>query len=212
MKNWTKIKVIFTEITDIHNALEQAAEDCEQNTIPISLISGGGDLSNKKLDQLDPSFMYTQILKEILLTIEFEQQHRTDFFDYCRKQFEGNNKQLDNVKRLEDEYSDKTPIWWYTRDSFLNSMVNRALLTMDPDLIIKIGFFIVDLHRQIEKLHAEQFGGTDFTRNLTVYRGQGMSKEDFERMMKTTVVCYRSIVFYPPAEIAMYLVLLSVVP
>ena len=128
--------------------------------------------------------MNTQIPKEILLTIEFEQKHRTDFFDHCRKQFEGNNKQLDNVKRLEDEYSDKTPIWWYTRDSFLYPMVNRALLTMDPDLIIKIGFFIVDLHRQIEKLHAEQFGGTDFTRNLTVYRGQGMSKADFERMMK----------------------------
>ena len=51
VKNWAKVKGVFTEITDIQKALKQAAEDCEQNTIPISLISNNGDLSNKKLDQ-----------------------------------------------------------------------------------------------------------------------------------------------------------------
>jgi hypothetical protein len=39
-----------------------------------------GDFSKKNLDQLNPSFMYTTIMKEILLIIKFEQQH---FIEFC---------------------------------------------------------------------------------------------------------------------------------
>jgi tetratricopeptide (TPR) repeat protein len=56
---------------------------------------------------------------------------------------------------------------------------------MDVDLIMKLGFFIGDLHHQIEQLHKKQFGSPRFSENFTVYRGQGMNKIDFEKMMKT---------------------------
>jgi tetratricopeptide (TPR) repeat protein len=64
-------------------------------------------------------------------------------------------------------------------------MVNRALRTSDVDIIIKMGFFISDLHRHIEKLHKEQFGGHQVSEIFTVYRGQGLSKTAFEEMTKT---------------------------
>ncbi|CAF1458527.1 unnamed protein product [Adineta steineri] len=73
-KEWPKIKGVFTDITSICEALKQAAQQCEQNAISISFMT-----SNKKLDQLDPTFMYTQILKEILLTIDFEDKHFKEF-------------------------------------------------------------------------------------------------------------------------------------
>jgi tetratricopeptide (TPR) repeat protein len=53
---------------------------------------------------------------------------------------------------------------------------------MDADLIIKLGFFIGDLHRQIEQLHKEQFGGSSSNQSFPVYRGQGMDKEQFKQM------------------------------
>jgi tetratricopeptide (TPR) repeat protein len=56
---------------------------------------------------------------------------------------------------------------------------------MDVDMIIKLGFFTSDLHRQITELHAEQFGGHNSSTTFTLYRGQGMSKEEFEQMTKT---------------------------
>ena len=56
---------------------------------------------------------------------------------------------------------------------------------MDVDIIIKMGFFIGDLHRQIEQLHSEQFNGHQSDTTFTVYRGQGMSTEHFEQMKKT---------------------------
>jgi tetratricopeptide (TPR) repeat protein len=181
-KDWSKIKGVFTEITPICEALKQAAQQCEQNAISISIMGTGGNVSDNNLDQLDPSFMYTQIMKEILLTIEFEQQHIEEFITYCRDVLADNEGQLQNVDKLEQKYHNQTPIWWYTYECFLYPMLNRALRLMDADLIIKLGFFIGDLHRQIEQLHEKQFGSPSSNKSFSVYRGQGMDKEQFEKM------------------------------
>jgi tetratricopeptide (TPR) repeat protein len=184
-KEWPKIKGVFTDIKPICEALKQAAQQCEQNAISISFMATGGGNTTKELDQLDPSFMYTQIMKEILLTISFEQKHIMEFTDYCHDALTDNEKQLKNVRKLERKYRDETPIWWYTYECFLYPMLNRALRLMDVDLIIKMGFFIGDLHRQLEQLHQEQFDGHHSGTSFTVYRGQGMSKVEFEKMTAT---------------------------
>jgi hypothetical protein len=102
--------------------------------------------------------MYTQILKEILLTIDFKQQYFNEFIDLCRNVMT-HDKQSAIVQKFEREYRDKTPIRWYTSECFLCPMLNRALRAMDVDIVIKMGLFIGDLHRHIEQLHKEQFGG-----------------------------------------------------
>jgi hypothetical protein len=102
-KEWFKVKGAFTEILPIHEALKQAAQQCEQNAAPFSLIATTGDISKKNLDQLDPSFMYTQILKEILLMIKFEPKHSTQYIEYCRDVLAKNPAQLKNVDKIQEE-------------------------------------------------------------------------------------------------------------
>ncbi|CAF4142251.1 unnamed protein product [Adineta steineri] len=179
-KEWPKIKGIFTDITSICEALKQTAQQCEQNAISISFVA-----SNKKLDQLDPSFMYSQILKEILLTIKFEDKHFKEFITYCREVYEDDENELKNINQLQTTFKNNIPIWWYTWDAFLYRMLNQALRSMDVDMIIRMGFFISDLHRDIQRLHSEQFDGYQSGTTFTVYRGQGLSKEDFTEMTKT---------------------------
>ncbi|CAF0970358.1 unnamed protein product [Adineta steineri] len=179
-KDWPKIKGVFTGIKSICEALKSTAQQCEQNAIPISFVG-----TNKKLDQLDPSFMYTQIIKEIILTIQFDQKHIQDYFNYCRDAFVDNEEELRNIQHLEGEYHNKTPIYWYTCQLFLYPMLNHALRLMNGDIITRMGFFIGDLHRQIEQLHKEQYAGTAAADTFTVYRGQGLSTADSEQMMKT---------------------------
>jgi tetratricopeptide (TPR) repeat protein len=128
--------------------------------------------------------MYTQILKEILLTIKFEKEHITEFIAYCREQFAGKEDELKNINKFELEYGPKTPVWWYTYECFLYPMLNRALRTMDINIIVRMGFYISDLHRHIEKLHLQQFGRSRSGKTFTVHRGQGLSKTDYEQMMK----------------------------
>jgi tetratricopeptide (TPR) repeat protein len=185
-KEWPKVKGVYTDIVPICEALKQAAQDCDRNSVSISFVkTTDGASSKESLDTLDSSFMYTQILKEILLTIDFEQSHINDFLTYCREQFVGNTIELRNVNKLQKEYHKHPPIRWYTYQSFLYSMLNRALRLMEVDLIIKMGFFVRDLHNDIVALHAEQYDGHDHSNSFTVYRGQGLSSTDFEQTKQT---------------------------
>jgi tetratricopeptide (TPR) repeat protein len=183
-KDWSKIKGVFTEIAPICEVLKEAAQECEHNAVSISFMSTIGGATNKNLDQLDCSFMYTRILKEILLTIKFEPEHFQEFIHYSRQKCAENESELQNIKKLERKYRDQTPIWWYTYECFLYPMLNRALRTMDANIIVKMGFFISDLHLHIEKLHSDQFNGQNSGNTFTVYRGQSLSKADFDSMMK----------------------------
>jgi hypothetical protein len=189
IKEWPKIKGAVKDMSSICAALKEVTEECEHNVISIAFLPTDDNLTQKSLNQLEPTFMYTQVLKDILLTMQYDEQHFEQFMDYCREVFVGKARELDNVNKLAQTYGDKTPIWWYTLDCFLYSMFNRALRLMEIDVIIRMGFFIKDLHRHIQDLYMNdivyRFYGKKSIKLFVVYRGQGLSKIEFDKMMKT---------------------------
>ncbi len=185
VKEWPKVAGVYTDIKPICEALKQAAQDCDHNSVSISFAKKTDGATGPNRDSLDSSFMYTQILKEILLTIDFNQGHIKEFLTYCREQLAGNNEQLENVDKIEKEYRHHQPIWWYTYDCFLYSMLNKALRTMEADLITTMGFFVRELHEHIATLHSEQYGGHHHSDSFTVYRGQALSQATFDQLQTT---------------------------
>ena len=183
-QQWPKIKDIFATIPSICDAVKQDAQKCDQDLISISFVSLNSRQSKQNLDQLDSTFMYTQIIKEILLTIKFNEQHIKDFTTYYRENFADNAVQLNNIDQFEKDYDNHGPIWWYTHECCFYSVLNRALRMMEIDTIIKMGFFIQDLHHQIAQLHLEQFNKHHQLDVFTIYRGQGLSTTDFKQMQK----------------------------
>jgi tetratricopeptide (TPR) repeat protein len=184
-KEWPKTSGVYTDITHICETLKQAIQDCEHNSVPMNFVKKTDGTANQSLDTLDSSFMYTQILKEILLTIDFDQVHFNEFITYCRGQFFESTTEMKNIGMIEKDYHHHKPIWWYTYQCFLYSMVNRALRTMEVDLIVNMGFFVRDLHKHIVELHSEQYGGQNHSNSFIVYRGQGLSQADFNQLQTT---------------------------
>ncbi|CAF5093258.1 unnamed protein product, partial [Rotaria sp. Silwood1] len=168
-KKISKVKGVYTKIEPICQALEIDRQRCDQAMIPISF------------NGRDALFMYTQLLKEALLEIEDDDvKSIKDLVEYCRLQ---NDVDEDEIKLVEREYRDHTPIWWYTAETFIYPMLNRGLRQMDVDIILKMGFFIRHLHQHITELHREQ--KASMPAKFQVFRGQGLSIEDFEKMKKT---------------------------
>jgi tetratricopeptide (TPR) repeat protein len=183
-KEWMKIKGIHTDIKPICQALQQAAKQYNQDSIAVSFVSMGEETSSQKLNQLEPSFICTQMFKEILLEMEHNEKSIKDLTIYCRKFYNDDTIELATIDEFKHNYRFHSPIWWYTRECFTYQMLNRTLRTLEVDTIIKMGFFIRDLHKQIQELHQEQVGnyhGEPFI----VYRGQGLSKTDFEKLVET---------------------------
>ena len=186
IQQWSKVVGVYTDFILICQALKQARQFCEHNAVSISLFKTTGQSTNEDLNTLDCSFMYTQILKEILLTMDFQQKHIDAFLTYSQKQLTGNSKELKNVEKVRQEYHDHQPIWWYTYDSFLYSMLNKALRSMEVDFLIKMGFFIRDLHNQLIAVHHEQYGNGQHSESFIVYRGQDWPKTDFDHLQSTS--------------------------
>ena len=181
-EKWVKVRGVFANISSICEAIKLVTDDSDRNAVSISFITKTDGMSNQNLDELDQSFMYTQVLKEIIITIDFEQIHFNEFLTYYREQLAATNIDLQNIEKFENEYRHHEPIWWYTQQYFLYSTVNRALRFMEIDLIIKMGFFIHDLHNHIVALHSEQYGSQHHSNSFIVYRGQGLSQTDFNKL------------------------------
>ena len=184
-EQWSKVKGVFTEISPICEALKKIVRQSEQHAMPISFMDTSQDISQKKLDQLEPSFMYSQIFKEILLSITFEPKHFKQFIQYCRQVIFPDGREPNTFNQFEQEYRNKTPIWWYTYAGFLYDILNRALRVTQVDTLVHMGFFISDLHHHIEQLHQQQFPPSHFSEQFIVYRGQGLSTAQFEQLCKT---------------------------
>ena len=181
IKEWVKVKGVHAEITSICQALQHAAKHCDENETVISFLSLNDETSSKNLNQLEPTFMYTQIFKEILLKMDYDEQSIKNFTTYCRN---GDNGSPVNINRFETKYHAESAIWWYTYPSFVYSLLNCALRLLEAETIINMGFFIRDLDRQIEKLHRKQI--TDYhDKSFVVYRGQALSITDFEKLRKS---------------------------
>ncbi|CAF3118239.1 unnamed protein product [Rotaria socialis] len=182
-RNWNKIKGIYTSITPICDALEITLKEFNSDTIPISFIPANADGSGKNLTQLEPSFMYTQIFKEILLGMQQEQQTIKDFAEFCTKEYQGDNNELEIIKEFASNYEPSNAIWWYTRECFTYKMLNKALRTLNGDIIVRMGFFLRDVHRQIQELYEKQVSQYE-GKPFKVYRGQGLFEDDFKKLEK----------------------------
>ena len=179
-KEWIKVKGVFTQITPICHSLKQDIQQCENSLMPISILPTT-NLSKQQLNELDRSFMYSQLLKEILLELKYTADVKKDLVDFCRIQYCGNTVELQVIDEFEKDYEHHSPIWWYTRECFTYLMLNKALRTQDIEVILKMGFFIRDLHVQIEQLHSMCYKQNQ----LTVYRGQGMFDSELQNIFKS---------------------------
>ena len=184
IQQWSKIGDVYTGIESICETLQQSFRQRNQDSTPMSCVQQDAIASPTNLDRLEPSFMYTQLFKDALLEMKHDEKERKDLVTYCREQKAGLLAELKVVDEFERDYRPDQAIQWYTRECFTYRMLNHALRSFEADIIVDMGFFIHDLHRQIEQLHREQlehYHGEAFT----VYRGQGLYMADFDKLTRT---------------------------
>jgi tetratricopeptide (TPR) repeat protein len=178
----SKIKGVYDRVEPICEELAVAVKQCDRHYVTINFATPNeNDNSSLKVNRFEPSFMYTQLFKNTLLNMEHDEREVQQMVDYCRKIYDGNTVTLKQIDEFGRDYCADKAIWWYTRYSFTFEILNRALRLLEADIIVNMGFFLHDLHRQIEQLHINQvgrYGGKSFV----VYRGQGLSTTDFETL------------------------------
>ena len=181
-KHWKnecrKLKGIFTQIEPICNSLEQIICPPEIN-LPTTIISS---TENINFDDLDQSYIYSKLLTNILFKIEYDDKAKQDSFDFCREYFADNNIILKQIDEFERDYNQHSPIWWYTKETTpIRTLLTDVLIIQNVDMMIKMGYFIKDLHLEIKKLYLATYQTNE---KFIVYRGQGMLNSEFEKFIQ----------------------------
>ena len=179
--SYKSVKGTFTNLRELLNQLRKDVQHAEKNFISSGTISQSS-VSNP--NELDPSFMYCQLIKEKFLKISSNKNSNKELVDYCRPTYEGN---IDEQKLLNDfeksyakENKEQSPIWWYTRESFLYRTLNKALRTLDIETLMKMNFYVRDLHEQIQ----QRFDQPQNDIPSVVYRGQVLFHDDWQKLEK----------------------------
>lgn len=137
------------------------------------------------LEIVDYSFIHAQLLKELLLSIKFDEQtSRKEFIHFFKENAElTDNNNLIGLGKFDREYTKHSAIWWYTAPGFLHETLNQTLHTQDVISLLRFGFVIQKIHRQLQHMskNADLVSGT-----FIVYRGQGLSYDDYAKLKKIT--------------------------
>ncbi|CAF1273462.1 unnamed protein product [Rotaria magnacalcarata] len=182
-KDWPKIRGVFTSIKPICESLKKVAHECDHDSIPMSfvpkqIVTEGTTASDEQNhNQLPPTYMYSVIFKDIILEInDADSKSMNALVKFCREK----NIPEQEINEFRRNYHSKSAVWWYTKEIFLYSMLNRGLRSLDMEAMSKLGFFIRKLHLQLEQLHQEQLAS--FKKSFIVYRGQGLRQQDFQNL------------------------------
>ncbi|CAF0835033.1 unnamed protein product [Adineta steineri] len=128
------------------------------------------------------SFIWYNLLINSLFDLgAYHETAKNDLVNYCREQYLNNISQQNKITEFEKEYLSTDAIRWYTRDSFIYRLLNKALRTRDIDSIFKFRFFIIDLQNQLESFYNEKI----MESNIFVYRGQEISNIEFKKLEKS---------------------------
>jgi hypothetical protein len=157
------------------------------NQLPFSL-------SSDRTKRQEAEFMYGLFLRDILINIESSEK---EFIEFCRQKYVNSQADLNAIDEFEEYYDACNAIFWYTRDIFLYRLLNKALREQDIDTLYSLRYFIKDLHLQLKERHASQqhtpttTGTGEVTTSddsdsviETVYRGQLMSNEEFDKRIQ----------------------------
>jgi hypothetical protein len=155
----------------------------DYNDIAISFVSPTQLHSTGNRDQLESSFMYTELFKNVFLAINYDDESKAMFVVYCRDHFPADLSELGIVNELATTYRLSKSIWWYKCQCYLFPMVNQSVRCMEVDIIVNMSFFIRDLHQRLDRLDYEQlpsYRGKAFL----VHQGQGLCTKEFQKIQR----------------------------
>ena len=125
------------------------------------------------------SFMWSQMLIDALKQFPSNAQTMDDMLALCHDYYHDNLQQLKLIEEFRRTYQARMAVKWYTRDSFLFRLLNKAIRTEDIDALYIFRVLIIDLCSQLEE---EQHSQLISNSTLTVYHGQRMYLNELSKL------------------------------
>lgn len=168
---------IFTDQNTLFRSISETMQLIAKQDVTFHLFDRT-EKSTRDLTKQSASFLWHQLLIDVLKKMPADEQAKNEMLDHCAAYYRHNKVELQKIQHFRTSYISTDAVRYYTEESFLYRLLNKALRTEDIELLHIFRFFIIDLCAQLEdrkKLLAEN-------EPLILYRGQQMPKEEFENL------------------------------
>ncbi|CAF2642409.1 unnamed protein product [Rotaria sp. Silwood2] len=137
-------------------------------------VSGNAD---KSTTELNGHFIHSLLLIDVLIRMKSDEADKNKLIQVCKDKYSGNEPQLAVVREFECDYKSRKVIWWYTRDAFLYSMLNKALRVQNTELLLLLRFVIHDIYQELKKHQCQN--------PVRVYRYQTMYADELNTIKQS---------------------------
>ena len=141
--------------------------------ISFSIFNTADDIE-KSTTRLNGDFLNSRLFIDCLLRMNANEKDKDELIDILRREYEGNDSQLNMIDEFRLSYSPDKALQWYTRESFFYRVLNKALRTQNVELLFLLRSFISDIGQQLQHHQAKSC--------LHVFRGQLMSRDELNSL------------------------------
>ena len=182
-KAYHKIAGIFNDQVTLASSINNVIETVDRQSAIFALYNTDRQKSMRDLSRESGSFLFLQLIKQairqMLESNSTVVDSKQEMISKCKLYYRGNPKEIQNIDEFDKDYNPDNAIKWYTRNSFLYKLINKALRCEDADSLYTYRFYIVDLSALLAKNCRILRENISY---LTVYRGIKMRKEEMDRL------------------------------
>ncbi|CAF3995019.1 unnamed protein product [Rotaria sordida] len=177
-KQFNKIKGVIVKLDDLIHQITVDQKDRGKQEEPMSMniynVRGNADTSTT---ELNGHFIHSLLLIDVLIKMKPNDVDKKKLIQVCKDEYNDNEPQLAVVCDFERDYKPRKAIWWYTRDAFLYSMLNKALRIQNTELLLLFRFVIRDIYERLKKYQCQD--------PIRVYRYQAMSTDELNALQQS---------------------------
>ncbi|CAF1353168.1 unnamed protein product [Rotaria magnacalcarata] len=122
--------------------------------------------------QLNNQFIRSHLLLDCLFRMKDSSSDMEKFIYLCEEEYKDNKSELAVIREFQQNYSSARTLRWYTRQSFLFRILNKALRVQNVDVLFLLRFFIFDIQQQLTKNQCAQ--------PIRVYRAQLITHDELQ--------------------------------
>ena len=134
--------------------------------------------STRNLTEESVTFLWYQIMIDLLLSSATTLQTKEDFFGECQRGSQDNSHRLMEIARIKKSYQAKHALTYYTKYCWFYELINKALRLQNISSIYRLRLGIIDLHKCMLVSKSKH------TRKVTLYRGQIMGTNEMDKVLR----------------------------
>jgi hypothetical protein len=179
LKEYSKDIIQCYDKISLIKSIENRIHRISKQSITFTLFDTKKQNLIRDVTHNSPSLLWFHLLIDVLKKLPQTTEAKEQMINLFQKYYQTNSSILNQIKQFEETYQSSNAIFWYTKDSFIYRILNKALRIDDIYLLYLIRFYIIDLCQQIDN---ESEKSLSLSSSMILYRGQMMTDKEFENL------------------------------